>query len=355
MVNAGGAGSVQCVRCDAGRCCHQSIPARRLPPPPGRLGQGKNTSTPYVIMSVLGSQYIAPVPDTPHYPTHGQCRKADDVATSNRFLKAPMLHHQVEGHDWWPARVVRRRAVPREVGPPPGAPAFVRHHIPVVFFTRKGIPGEVDEGMDTANGALSACLRALKASGEQSCCALNSVRLNAQQQVASDASWTHVSMYYSTRTLGIDPQFSLNRPHRGKGQGCQQRRRRGGVCLAAGQRAAAVCRGQGGGHRRLLHRPHPAGALVCHSRSFFQKEDGCTCISGAMRRRFWWEEALHLWQVQSCDDRWLSFCRSALRQQSRRRWRRPRAWRCGRRLPAPLARRPPSPRRTPTRMEVHTS
>jgi hypothetical protein len=27
---------------------------------------------------------------------------------------------KVEGHDWWPARVVRRRAVPREVGPPPG-------------------------------------------------------------------------------------------------------------------------------------------------------------------------------------------------------------------------------------------
>lgn len=75
------------------------------------------------------------------------------------------LRGQVEGHDWWPARVVRRRAVPREVGPPPGAPAFVRHHIPVVFFTRKGIPGEVDEGMDSANGALSACLRALKASG----------------------------------------------------------------------------------------------------------------------------------------------------------------------------------------------
>lgn len=81
-------------------------------------------------------------------------------------LTIPLPHHQVEGHDWWPARVVRRRAVPREVGPPPGAPAFVRHHIPVVFFTRKGIPGEVDEGMDTANGALSACLRALKASGE---------------------------------------------------------------------------------------------------------------------------------------------------------------------------------------------
>jgi hypothetical protein len=27
---------------------------------------------------------------------------------------------KVEGHDWWPACIVRRRAVPKEVGPPPG-------------------------------------------------------------------------------------------------------------------------------------------------------------------------------------------------------------------------------------------
>lgn len=52
---------------------------------------------------------------------------------------------QVEGHDWWPARVVRRRAVPREVGPPPGGSARVRTHIPVVFFTARGIPGEVGD------------------------------------------------------------------------------------------------------------------------------------------------------------------------------------------------------------------
>lgn len=51
------------------------------------------------------------------------------------------------------------------MGPPPGAPQLVRHHIPVVFFTRRGIPGEVDEGMDSTTGAMAACIRALKASG----------------------------------------------------------------------------------------------------------------------------------------------------------------------------------------------
>ena len=67
---------------------------------------------------------------------------------------------QVEGHDWWPARVVRRRAVPREVGPPPGGPARVRTHIPVVFFTAKGIPGEVSDagGNPKPAGALPGAL-----------------------------------------------------------------------------------------------------------------------------------------------------------------------------------------------------
>lgn len=51
------------------------------------------------------------------------------------------------------------------MGPPPGALQLVRHHIPVVFFTRRGIPGEVDEGMDSLSGAMAACMRALKASG----------------------------------------------------------------------------------------------------------------------------------------------------------------------------------------------
>ena len=68
---------------------------------------------------------------------------------------------KVEGHDWWPARVVRRRAVPREVGPPPGGPTEVRTHIPVVFFTARGIPGEVAQGMDNLEGIPGASMRAL--------------------------------------------------------------------------------------------------------------------------------------------------------------------------------------------------
>eukprot|EP00798_Chlamydomonas_sp_ICE-L_P023660 gene23660-9191_t len=40
---------------------------------------------------------------------------------------------KVEGHDWWPAKVVRRRAVPREVISPPGGPPM-RGCTPVVFF-----------------------------------------------------------------------------------------------------------------------------------------------------------------------------------------------------------------------------
>ena len=61
------------------------------------------------------------------------------------FRPGRVIWAKVEGHDWWPARVVRRRAVPREVGPPPGGPGRVRTQIPVVFFTAKGIPGEVSD------------------------------------------------------------------------------------------------------------------------------------------------------------------------------------------------------------------
>ena len=38
----------------------------------------------------------------------------------------------------------------------------MRTHIPVVFFTAKGVPGEVDEGMDSVKGAIAACARAMK-------------------------------------------------------------------------------------------------------------------------------------------------------------------------------------------------
>eukprot|EP00798_Chlamydomonas_sp_ICE-L_P025170 gene25170-10800_t len=69
---------------------------------------------------------------------------------------------KVEGHDWWPAKVVRRRAVPREVNPPPGGPQYVLLYIPVVFFTAEGIPAEVDECLDSAGGMISAGIRAIR-------------------------------------------------------------------------------------------------------------------------------------------------------------------------------------------------
>lgn len=65
---------------------------------------------------------------------------------SGAFRPGTVVWAKVEGHDWWPARVVRRRAVPREVGPPPGGQEQVRIHIPCVFFTAQGIPGELRAG-----------------------------------------------------------------------------------------------------------------------------------------------------------------------------------------------------------------
>ena len=78
------------------------------------------------------------------------------------FRPGAVVWAKVEGHDWWPARVVRRRAVPREVGPPPGAPLS---HIPVVFFTAKGIPGEDTSALNSLEGAMAACVRAMQISG----------------------------------------------------------------------------------------------------------------------------------------------------------------------------------------------
>ncbi len=62
--------------------------------------------------------------------------------TTKRYSPGQLVWAKVEGHDWWPGKVVRRRAVPREVGPPPGVQNAARYQIPVVFFTPKGIPGE---------------------------------------------------------------------------------------------------------------------------------------------------------------------------------------------------------------------
>lgn len=54
-------------------------------------------------------------------------------------------------------------AVPREVGPPPGGPDLVRSRVPVVFFTPRGVPGELRESTDT----VTAALRQLKLPGGQ--------------------------------------------------------------------------------------------------------------------------------------------------------------------------------------------
>ena len=62
------------------------------------------------------------------------------------FRPGDAVWAKVEGHDWWPARVARRRAVPHEVGPPPGGPSDARTAVPVVFFTAAGIPGELKAG-----------------------------------------------------------------------------------------------------------------------------------------------------------------------------------------------------------------
>ena len=69
-----------------------------------------------------------------------------------------------------------RRAVPREVGPPPGGPSEVRTHIPVVFFTARGIPGEVSEGMESVEGAMAACMRALTTNGALPLSSVNNKR-----------------------------------------------------------------------------------------------------------------------------------------------------------------------------------
>ncbi len=39
-------------------------------------------------------------------------------APRTQFRPGRVVWAKVEGHDWWPARIVRRRAVPREVRRP---------------------------------------------------------------------------------------------------------------------------------------------------------------------------------------------------------------------------------------------
>lgn len=72
------------------------------------------------------------------------------------FRPGRVVWAKVEGHEWWPAKVVRRRAVPRDVAEPPGGKAYVRLFIPVIFFTAQGIPGELKSFEDRLDAALAA-------------------------------------------------------------------------------------------------------------------------------------------------------------------------------------------------------
>lgn len=76
------------------------------------------------------------------------------------FGPGDLVWGKVEGHDWWPAKVVRRRSVPAEVGPPPGGASEVMYYIPVVFFTPNGIPKEVELPMDSFQFPITLCQRA---------------------------------------------------------------------------------------------------------------------------------------------------------------------------------------------------
>lgn len=66
-------------------------------------------------------------------------------------------------------QVVRRRAVPREVGPPPGGPTLVHTQIPVVFFTQSGVPGEVTDVLASSCGPVAVCTQAMEHIGQLSC------------------------------------------------------------------------------------------------------------------------------------------------------------------------------------------
>lgn len=63
-------------------------------------------------------------------------------------------------------QVVRRRAVPREVGPPPGGPALVHTQIPVVFFTQSGVPGEAADVAASSQDLAAVCSQAIDHIGQ---------------------------------------------------------------------------------------------------------------------------------------------------------------------------------------------
>ncbi|KAL0025228.1 hypothetical protein WJX77_008845 [Trebouxia sp. C0004] len=88
--------------------------------------------------------------------------------SSGSFRPGKVVWAKVDGHEWWPAKVVRRRAVPREVGPPPGGPTLVHTQIPVVFFTQSGVPGEVTDILASSHGPVYVCTQAMAHIGSDS-------------------------------------------------------------------------------------------------------------------------------------------------------------------------------------------
>lgn len=77
------------------------------------------------------------------------------------FYPGLIVWAKVEGHSFWPAQVVRRRAVPRtEVGPPPGGSTNVMNCFPVVFMNQSGIPAEICDTMESRIGSSRAGMAA---------------------------------------------------------------------------------------------------------------------------------------------------------------------------------------------------
>lgn len=66
-----------------------------------------------------------------------------------------------------------------QVGPPPGGVSEVMTYTPVVFFTPKGIPKEVELGMDSVEYPIAMCRRACGEIGKQCAPTTQQVQLMA--------------------------------------------------------------------------------------------------------------------------------------------------------------------------------
>ncbi len=75
------------------------------------------------------------------------------------------------------------------------------HYIPVVFFTAQGIPGEVDERPDTAEGIMAASLRAIGAANRQQ----QLLQQQQQQQQAAAAAATAAAAAAAGLPAAADP------------------------------------------------------------------------------------------------------------------------------------------------------